>query len=64
MIDIKDMIGSLAHVLALKRDGTVLAWGANHKGQSNVPSTLSDVVSIAAAANQSYAVKKNGAVVS
>ena len=62
--DIVAIATGYAHVLALKRDGTVLAWGANHKGQSNVPSTLSDVVSIAAAANQGYAVKKNGAVVS
>jgi len=62
--DIVAIAAGWAHVLALKRDGTVLAWGANHKGQSTVPSTLSDVASIAAATNQSYAVKKDGTVVS
>jgi hypothetical protein len=62
--DVVAIATGYAHVLALKRDGKVLAWGANQEGQSNVPSTLSDVVSITAAGNMSYALKKSGEVVS
>jgi hypothetical protein len=62
--DVVAIATGYAHVLALKRDGKVLAWGANQEGQSNVPSTWSDVVSITAAGNMSYALKKSGEVVS
>lgn len=38
--------GVFGHFLALKRDGTVVAWGANDVGQCDVPAGLSNVVSI------------------
>lgn len=44
------------HNLALKRDGTVVAWGDNSAGQTNVPDGLSNIVAIAAGRNFSLAV--------
>src|SRR5687767_3244865 len=46
------------HSLALKQDGTVVAWG-----QTSVPAGLSNVVAVAAAADNSLALKSDGTVV-
>ena len=51
------------HNLALKSDGTVVAWGDNSSGQATVPSGLSGVVAIAAGDDQSLALKSDGTVV-
>ena len=45
------------HGLALKADGTVVAWGDNTYGQGNVPSALSNVVAIAAGGSHSLVLK-------
>jgi hypothetical protein len=50
------------HVLALKHDGTVVAWGVNAQGQATVPAGLADVVSIAAGAEISVALRRDGTV--
>ena len=47
--------------LALRNDGTVIAWGRN--GATNVPSGLTNVVAIAAGYGQSLALKSDGTVV-
>lgn len=51
------------HSLGLKRDGAVVAWGANESGQAAVPEGLSDVVAIAAGGNHSLALKRDTTVV-
>ena len=49
--------------MALKQDGTVVAWGRNGDGQTRVPAGLSGVVAIAAAASHTVALKQDGTVV-
>src|SRR6185503_2662284 len=42
--------------------GTVVAWGDNNFGQSNVPAGLSNVVAVAAGYAHSLALKQDGTV--
>jgi alpha-tubulin suppressor-like RCC1 family protein len=51
------------HSVALKADGTVVAWGVNDQGQATVPSGLTGVVAIAAGSAHSLALKSDGTVV-
>jgi alpha-tubulin suppressor-like RCC1 family protein len=50
------------HALALKSNGTVVAWGNNHYGETAVPDNLSNVVAISAAEHLSLALKRDGTV--
>lgn len=56
------------HSLALKDDGTVIAWMRGDLqptfGQTNVPADLGNVVAIAAGHSQGVAVREDGSVVS
>jgi len=45
--------------LALKQDGTVIAWGCNRRGQTEVPAELSHVIAIAAGNDFCLAVTTN-----
>ena len=51
------------HNLALKEDGTVVAWGGNYYGQIGVPEGLSGVKAISAGLSHSLALKEDGTVV-
>ncbi|WP_413375275.1 S-layer homology domain-containing protein [Paenibacillus taichungensis] len=52
------------HSLALKADGTVVAWGDNNYGQTTVPAEVKEgVVAIAAGGYHSLALKADGTVV-
>jgi hypothetical protein len=55
--------GGVSHSLALKGDGTVVAWGDNLFGQATVPADLTAVASIAGGATYSMALCSNGTVV-
>ncbi len=52
------------HAVALKADGTVVAWGSNTYGATTVPAGLQDVVAVSASRYQSLALKGDGTVVS
>jgi hypothetical protein len=51
------------HCLALKADGTVVAWGSDGEGSTSVPAGLTGVTAVAAGGNQSLALKSDGTVV-
>jgi secreted trypsin-like serine protease len=51
------------HSLALRANGTVVAWGDNTYGQTNVPADLTNVVAIAGGGYYSLALQANGTVV-
>src|SRR6185312_15398947 len=55
--------GGNYHSLALRGDGTVVAWGDDSAGQTNVPPGLSNVVAVAAGGFHSMALKEDGTVV-
>ncbi len=49
MTNVSAIAGSKIHNLALKTDGTVVAWGNNGGNRATIPAGLSNVVAIAAA---------------
>jgi len=51
------------HCLALKSDGTVVAWGYSYDTRTTVPVGLSSVVAVAAGYSHSLALKSDGTVI-
>lgn len=51
------------HLLALKDNGTVVAWGNNGNGQTNVPPGLSNIVAVAGGNSFSLALRRDGTVI-
>jgi alpha-tubulin suppressor-like RCC1 family protein len=62
--DVVSIATGYSHVLALRKNGTVLAWGANSDHECDLPNFRKRVVSIAAVGHMSYALTEDGAVVS
>lgn len=60
---VRTVSASNTHVLALKEDGTVVAWGRNYSGECNVPVGLKNVTAISAGDTHSLALKEDGSVV-
>jgi exopolysaccharide biosynthesis protein len=50
------------HSLALRADGTPIAWGNDSNGECDVPPALTDAVAIAAGGYQSLAIRAEGTV--
>ena len=63
MSDLSEIDAGAFNTLAVKQDGTVVAWGRNDVGQCVVPSTLTDVVEASAGYYHSVALKSDGTVV-
>jgi hypothetical protein len=51
-----------AHMVAVLSNGTVVAWGGNTYGETDVPPGLSNVVAVAAGWHHSVALKSDGTV--
>ncbi len=63
LVDVVGIAAGEWHSLALRHDGTVIAWGNNAYGQTNVPPGLTNVVAIAAGYYHNLALKADGTVV-
>jgi hypothetical protein len=51
------------HSIALKSDSTVICWGSDSFGQTNIPPNLSNVVAVSAGATYSLALRTDGSLV-
>lgn len=51
------------HLLAVRRDETLVAWGNNSYGQCNVPAGLRDPIGFAAGGRHSLAIRPDGSIV-
>ena len=63
LADVVSIVRGDKHSLAIRKDGTVVAWGNNNDGQCNVPQGLTGVVAISAGYCHSLALRKDGTVV-
>jgi len=51
-----------AHALALRGDGTIVAWGSNEYGETSVPPGLTNVLAVVAGLGDSLALRSDGTV--
>jgi GH25 family lysozyme M1 (1,4-beta-N-acetylmuramidase)/alpha-tubulin suppressor-like RCC1 family protein len=61
--NIAAVAGGLYHSVAVRTDGTLVAWGDNTYGQTNASAGLSNVVAVSAGRYNSLALKSDGTVV-
>jgi alpha-tubulin suppressor-like RCC1 family protein len=65
-IGLSNVIGIAAseyHILALKSDHTVVAWGSSYNGVTNVPPEVTNVIAISAGNSHALALRRDGTVV-
>ncbi len=60
---VRDVVSAYYHVVAIKSDGTVAAWGTTLNGATNVPPGLSNVIAVAGGRYFSVALRSNGTAV-
>ncbi|MGJ5819553.1 InlB B-repeat-containing protein [Paludibaculum fermentans] len=60
--DVVAVSASSEHFLALRKNGTVAAWGGNQHHECEVPAGLSNVIEISAGGAYSIAVKADGTI--
>lgn len=63
LINVVAIAAGALHFLALRNDGTIIAWGFDSDGQATVPPGLTGVIAIAAGMFHSLALKSDGTVV-
>jgi hypothetical protein len=51
------------HCLALRKNGTVVAWGRSNEGQTNVPASCTNIMAIAVGSYHSLALRSNGTMI-
>ena len=51
------------HTVVLRTDGSVVAWGDNNYGQTDVPNGLKDMTAVAAGSRHTVALRTDGSVV-
>jgi hypothetical protein len=61
--DVVAICASWSDSLALQADGSLVAWGKNPYGQTNLPAAATNVVAIAAGDNHFVALRADGTVV-
>ncbi len=61
--DFVDIAAGDEQGVALKSDGSVVAWGNNYHGQATVPATLGTCIAVGAGEDTSYAIKTDGTIV-
>jgi M6 family metalloprotease-like protein len=62
LTNVRSVVAGDLHAMALKADGTVVAWGDNTYGQTTLPSDLGSVVQVVAGKNVSGAVRSDGTI--
>lgn len=62
LTNVQAIAGGDQHVVALKGDGSVIAWGDHEAGQLVIPAGLGNVASVAAGGDTSGVVKRDGTV--
>ena len=60
LTDLVAVAGGGSHSLGLKADGSIVAWGRNHYGQTNVPAPNSGFVAVAGGAFHRLGLQADG----